>query len=104
MAQEKREGFWYSEFEPHLPMPEPSSVPWEGQGDFLAALAATEATARPVTMRGFSLCRLCDRPNGSREFRLGGWRWPSGLDHYIREHNVRPSQEFIDFIMSQART
>lgn len=100
MDQGRREGFWYSDREPHLPMPEPSPVPWEGQAAFLAALAARETVARSVTFRGFSLCRVCRRANGSQEFTLAGWCWPSGLAHYVRDHNVRPTEAFIEFIIS----
>ena len=48
--------------------------------------------------RGFSFCRICDFTNGSREFKYKGFVWPDGFRHYIEEHNVKPSDEFIEMI------
>lgn len=47
-----------------------------------------------------SLCRICGRLNGCSEFTLGEWQWPSGLRHYVEQHNVKPSDEFIEFILN----
>lgn len=52
-----------------------------------------------VTHRGFSRCRICDRQNGSRNFSDGTYVWPSGLAHYLIEHNVRPPAEFVAYVL-----
>lgn len=88
-----REGFWSPE---HTPAP--SAAPWEGQAEFLRKLAAVEAEAHVVQFRGWSNCRVCTRPNGSREFLTAGATWPSGFYHYIEAHNVEPSIEFREYI------
>ena len=44
-------------------------------------------------------CLLCDKKyitNGL--FSVNNIRWENGLKHYIKKHNHKPSEEFIDFI------
>ena len=111
-----REGFWYSEYEKDLPMPQANDKPWEGKDEFLDYLTDVESDAltnywaanegvdyepcdEVIGMRGFSICRICGIGNGSHEFHINDWYWPEGLRHYIEEHNVRPSDEFIKFII-----
>ena len=123
-----REGFWankpvYVDEDSTLPaagsdedllplaLPTHNSAPWYGKRIFVRALAKAEDAAErngySVQYRGSSMCRCCDKLNGSTEFQvpIGGghaWYWPSGLAHYIDRHNVRPSQAFIDFIIDYA--
>lgn len=42
-----------------------------------------------VQYRGRSNCRICDCANGSEDVSDGRYRWPSGLGHYLEEHNVK---------------
>lgn len=53
---------------------------------------------------GSSRCRICDKQNGSREYHIHGWIWPEGFRHYVEVHNVKPSDDFIKFIMEEAVT
>jgi len=92
----KPAGHWWSKYEPHFPKPVPQDKPWDGQAEFVAALERKQARAAKEQFKGFSICRVCDKINGTTSFRSGGWEWPSGLIHYIVEHNVRPAEE--DFI------
>lgn len=94
----KYEGHWWSSYEPHWPHPEPRAVPWKGQSAFLEALDRVESMLEPILYRGFSWCRVCRMLNGNAEFNLNGWRWPSGFRHYIEQHNVKPSDEFVQMI------
>jgi hypothetical protein len=96
------EGYWkrkdtncYDEYS----WPEPHDEPQELEKEFLAALAEAEKIAEQVNYRGFSICRLCDKDNGSSEFVLHGWKWPSGFKHYVEVHHIRPSEEFLLFIL-----
>lgn len=54
--------------------------------------------------RGFSICRVCDRGNGSEEFVLEDkntiYIWPSGYLHYIKNHKIKPTNKFIEFVMN----
>lgn len=85
------------------PMPEPRPGPWRGQRDFLAALTLVEQKAEVTYYKGSSFCRCCaNRGNGSREYSKAQFVWPEGYRHYVEEHNVKPPQEFIDFIMEES--
>lgn len=96
----QREGFWRNDVHPLLPFPEGSAKSWKGKREFLAALKAKEEIASCSMYRGWSTCRLCSCRNGSSEYSLGSWVWPSGYAHYIKEHNVRPSLAFQKFIFN----
>lgn len=103
-----REGFWRrGNGRPEtadtegLPWPEPDPS-WDGRTAFLLALSQVESRARKEAYRGWSTCRLCGGANGSEEYSYGGWEWPSGFAHYIRDHMVRPTPGFEQFILSAA--
>jgi hypothetical protein len=45
---------------------------------------------------GYSTCRICGKhDNGNLELTDGTYIWPSGLEHYVREHAVRLPDEFV---------
>jgi hypothetical protein len=99
-------GYWsHSPDDSTLPYPQANPKPWNGQGDFVAKLKVIEQGIRAhrygklTAYRGFSMCRLCAKLNGSEEFEHAGYRWPSGFLHYIEAHNVRPPQDFADVIL-----
>ncbi len=79
---------------------------WDGQANFVARLKAIEEDIRArrtgtlTAYRGWSMCRLCQVPNGNEEFEHGGFRWPSGFLHYVEAHNVRPPDAFVDAILA----
>ena len=91
-----KEGFWWWEHEPHLPMPVEQAEPVSP--GFLNKLAFVESNAEGSQFRGISTCRLCGQPNGNAEFEYKGWRWPEGLAHYLTAHNVHPSAAFVKMI------
>jgi len=93
-----KEGFWKSSYEPDLPSPVPNDMPWEGQELFVQRLIQVERLAKMTAYKGMSRCRVCECSNGSREYSYNGWVWPAGLMHYIIEHNIQPSDEFIEAI------
>jgi len=44
-------------------------------------------------------CLLCDKKNiVTGTFTVNGMKWNTGMSHYINKHNVKPSNEFIDYI------
>lgn len=96
----RREGFWRSSMEPDLPLPTPSTD-WSGASHFLKALGIVETKAKARRFRGLSACRICNRGNGNTTFELNGWEWPSGLAHYVSEHRVKPSDDFIAFVVAE---
>ena len=105
-----REGYWRSKFEPQYPMPVARLKPWKGQRKFLEALAKVEESSLPLRsmFKGWSNCRCCQCKNGSAEYsiKMSGFivAWPDGFEHYVREHNVRPSWAFQSFIEMIAET
>lgn len=79
-------------------MPKSNKNPWEGQKEFLTNLEKICHVIEPIHYRGISICRLCGSINGSTEYMLDDYIWPSGLLHYIKDHNVKPPQGFIDYV------
>lgn len=91
------EGYWANVRHPEYPTPIPRES-LEKKASILHALDKKEKSARVMRYRGWSTCRLCGCGNGSNAYLFGGWLWPSGFRHYLEEHNVKPSQDFIDFL------
>ncbi|OQR81661.1 hypothetical protein THRCLA_23321 [Thraustotheca clavata] len=56
---------------------------------------------------GYSFCRLGDcsgKEMGACTLTDGVYCWPEGLVHYVKHHDVRPPQEFINHILAQPFT
>ena len=50
--------------------------------------------------KGYSTCRICEKyNNGSRCLGDGQYQWPEGYAHYIETHDVKPPQEFIEWVL-----
>src|SRR5262245_54921819 len=99
-------GYWSrSPDDTALPYPQTNAAAWQRQAQFVARLQAIEQGVRErrhgklIGYRGFSMCRLCGIPNGSEEVVWGGFRWPSGLLHYVEAHNVRLPDAFVDAVL-----
>lgn len=57
-----------------------------------------------ATYRGISWCRFfCDHPMGHAELTDGAWVWPQDLSHYVRDHNVRLPDSFIERIRTKPK-
>jgi hypothetical protein len=69
------------------------------KNDFLEALDNFQKSLKPIHYMGWSNCRLCKEKNGGSEFDDGVFIWPEGFSHYVRVHNVKPAQEFMDHIL-----
>jgi hypothetical protein len=106
--KEIKEGFYYSKYEPNLPMPYTSKMKLDQ--DLITKLRVimykldTEiySNAYCEQYMGFSECRLCNKPNGSKEYYIidenKKYIFPEGYLHYIEEHNIIPSDEFINLL------
>jgi len=88
----KRVGYWYSTYEPDLPMPEETEWSEEDKEAVCKYLDEGEVYG---TYRGMSTCRVCEKFNGHQDLTDGFWVWPNGLSHYIREHNTKLPLEFL---------
>lgn len=92
-------GYWYSEMRPEYPKPIVNSFTIEESKDFADKLIRIQALAEPVYYRGFSCSRIDKTIVGSIEYYYGDWSWPESLlPHYIEKYNVKPDNEFIEFI------
>lgn len=91
---------------------DPYHLPWPG--DFVdpdwdpaeRAAVASYLDAQPDVQhwRGFSFCRLgCGMVPGCTDKSDGVYVWPAGFSHYLRAHNVKPPQEFIDQALGRAK-
>lgn len=95
----KVEGYWKSQFEPNLPIPKENTF-----SPPLAALFAhklqrlQDVICDELIAKGCSHCRICNCVNGNKEYLTKKWTWPEGLIHYVKDHYVKPSQEFINYI------
>lgn len=96
--RDRIEGYWRTHYAPELPLPV-IDVPWGDRDAFLERLAAVERVADRWQSKGWSNCRVCGCINGSAEYHLGGWGWPDGYAHYLRDHGVRPGSDFEVFIL-----
>ncbi len=80
----KFEGFWRRSADETSKRPRPEAdESWAERRDFLDALCEKEIIADKIAYRGHTICRICRRKNGF---------------HYVKDHLVRPSVEFIAFI------
>jgi hypothetical protein len=96
MKSLKYEGYWYNSSNTNLPNPKPKNYPVEPE--FLEKLKLVQKLAEKVYYRGWSMCRCCDKVNGSFEYEFRGWVWPEGYEHYLVEHNVHPTPEFRQMV------
>ena len=88
----KNIGYWYSKYEPQCPMPVENSASEEQVKQQLEIFQQFNSGEDEVFYRGWSRCRICEEVNGSSEFEkyVNGEKYgiPSGLKHYIEDHNV----------------
>lgn len=98
-------GYWKSTEEPNLP--DPTQLPKidpEIKPIVLQYLANGKTHKH---WRGHSWCRFrCGIPNtkmGSTDQTDGKYVWPTGLYHYIEEHNITLPQEFINHIIQNTK-
>ena len=100
---------------PNQTLPWPEAGSWTADEDtrraFLADLALVESealAARYVRVtKGVSLCRLCGRPNGNKDYLLvvdptRRYLWPSGYLHYLTEHGVAPDPAWAEDVRLRA--
>jgi hypothetical protein len=99
----RHEGHWrlHKDKADHLPWPTPDPTYGVCRQAFLVALDEAESEAERVLYRGYSMCRLCGRQNGSVGFRLDVWEWPEGYKHYVTAHEVRPQEAFGAFVLGR---
>lgn len=77
----------------------------ETSEEFLKKLEEVEKSDEFTSERhkGFHRCELCGDLMGTQVKKISGekcYKFPSKISHYVKDHNYKPPQEFIDAIMS----
>jgi len=98
------EGFWSGDFGAcGLPLPIPGNAVVDAA--FIEKLETIQAGAETTTFLGVDFCRICRSKTKDVVYReiLGDgemWRWRESLIHYYTAHNIKPSDEFYQAVMS----
>lgn len=110
MKKEKIEGYWYSTTSPQYPKPIQGELSEVDSLLIYALMYRKEKECkkdvewgvdlpRVMAYRGCSTSRITGEILGCREYLHSGFRWPIDMGrHYVLEHRVKPSDEFLDFI------
>jgi hypothetical protein len=94
-------GFWWSEHAPDLPHPRSFiDLEWDSTERRAVLYYLESAYRTPYICCGWSQCRFCQKPNGTRDHTDGTFIFPEGLVHYIRKHSVRPEERFLEYMRS----
>ena len=111
MASLKPVGFWkpkgrWPSNDPDMKYPDPHDFvdeSWDAsEMRIVLAYVDFEGHKRQY-WRGYSNCRMCEKnTNGTTEPFDDVYRWPEGFAHYIRDHHVKPPQDFIDHCLARA--
>ncbi len=91
-------GYWRGEGHPELPRAgDFVDTSWDDDERF-EVIAHLEHGMIARMCMGPSRCRFCGAPNGSLNLTDGTYVWPEGLAHYLREHQVRLPDVFVDHV------
>jgi hypothetical protein len=76
---------------------------WGGQEQFINKLKKVEKYLDKIKksnkLENPLNCKLCDKKNiATKEYKVNKVVWNEGLSHYIEIHNIKPSEEFMDYI------
>lgn len=86
------------------PFPYPKEgKPWTNKNIFLERLSniekILEKNKKFNKLSEKKNCLLCNEKNiSTKQYILNNIIWEDSLHHYIKKHNIKPSQKFIDFI------
>ena len=74
---------------------------WEGRIDFLKKLKFYQKNKKKIKQNGGHIhnCKLCNKKNINKNYYISNnILWEDSLYHYIHEHKIKPSDEFIKHI------
>lgn len=103
LRQLKEVGYWWSEQTPDLPHPKDFVSPDWDEAERRKVIQYLESSYDiPWRQFGFSWCRMgCENvpPDiGTQNLTDGVWLYPEGLVHYLRHHQVKPPEDFLQHI------
>lgn len=90
-----RIGYWASPGDEDSPYPIPVPDTPLSAPDKALLLSYLKGGATLHQYRGSSMCRICGKINGSTEKTDGMFLWPSGLAHYLEDHDVEIPQSLL---------
>lgn len=100
-------GHWYDGYKRWYGLPVKN---WKGWDDkdlfdtFLYKLKNKISQSSGSYCRGYSICRICGKTNGSKEHVItdnGTYiKIPEGYIHYIEDHKIQPHKWFLDYIIN----
>jgi hypothetical protein len=95
-------GFWADYAHPSWPDPRELVVLNTDERERLEVADYLDRGIVVEVYRGWSDCRICgsDR-NGHADLSDGTYRWPEGLSHYVREHQVRLPRQFTAHVATR---
>ncbi|MGK7961236.1 hypothetical protein [Crocosphaera sp.] len=102
MTTQKIEGYWYgySSSNQKYPIPQPNVLSTEETDTIYQLIVAKEKEASIQKYRGLTISRITGEMLGYTEYHHNsGWVWPGDFaKHYVKEHKVKPTDEFLKFI------
>ena len=82
-----------------FPYPQENTKKWSGQNQFLEQLQNKEKKFKLIKTNRNKNCLLCNKKNINKgKYIDAEFIWEDGLKHYIEVHNIKPTDEFIEFI------
>lgn len=93
----REEGTWCDK--DHGIVPEPKEFPVESR--FLSNLQNVQdlkATKTTNFYVGKTKCKKCDKYYQNGLYKYNDWAWPIAYFHYLKEHCIHPSNDFMNFI------
>lgn len=96
-------GYWRSQWQPDLPNPLDFVDRDWSPAERDRVIDHLDGGQEFAAWRGISNCRFCNRMNGSRCLTDGIFVWPEGFSHYLREHGVRPDEEFVRWVLERGK-
>lgn len=99
--EQRVEGYWRrnEEEDSELPFPVPNVLTEKEAKIIYELIVAEEKAAVKEYYRGISFSRITGEPLGNAEYETRTWKWPGDFaKHYVLEHKVKPTDEFLYFI------
>ncbi len=103
----KEEGFWYSKYEPHYPMPIANTLTEKEAKDIYELILVKEKIAKEIdndkcymaSYLGPTECRFTNKNLGNKQYHFYDWCWPGDFaPHYVLKYKVKPTDDFLDFL------
>lgn len=100
----KIEGYWktenpYFEEETEYPVPVPNVLTQDEADTIYALILAKQNIAEVNYYKGCSVSRITNERLGNIEYETDQWKWSGDFGkHYVFDHKVKPTNEFLKYI------